>query len=61
MTLPTALVPAQLAADLAATLTRLRMARTMRDQREEWICEQRLNWLIERIPRTGRSAAKVSR
>lgn len=44
-------VPAQLAADLADCLRRLRIARATNDEREEHILSLRLDWLIEKIPR----------
>jgi hypothetical protein len=42
---------AQLARDLADTLSRLRMARTVGDQAEVKVSERRLNWLLERVNR----------
>jgi hypothetical protein len=51
MSAPTKSLTAQLAADLTATLTRLRRARLIGDWPEARVCEKRLNWLIERLPR----------
>lgn len=51
MSAPTKLLPAQLVADLTATLSRLRRARVIGDWSEAHICEKRLNWLIDKLPR----------
>ena len=45
------LIPLQLRHDIVATLARLRIARTVQDTHEANICERRLNWLIEQLPR----------
>jgi hypothetical protein len=45
-------ISAQLARDLAVTLAKLRLARTVGDEQEIRISEKRLNWLLEsQIPR----------
>lgn len=49
MSAPTTRISAQLAADLADCLHRLRIARNMNDERDERVFEMRLNWLIEKI------------
>jgi hypothetical protein len=49
---PTRLIPTSVATDLAATLARLRMARTVGDTQEARVSERRLNWILEKhIPR----------
>lgn len=50
-TFATRTVSAQLARDLADTLARLRMARTVGDSPEIRVSERRLNWLLERVSR----------
>jgi hypothetical protein len=47
MTAPTLPTSAQLVSDLATTLARLRIARTVGDEPEIRISERRLNWLID--------------
>ena len=47
------LIPLQLRQDIIATLARLRIARTVQDTREAYLCERRLNWLIEQLPRAA--------
>lgn len=52
MSAPTHLISAQLASDLANTLARLRLARTIGDEREETVLNMRLDWLIDKVPRS---------
>lgn len=47
----TTTVDAELAKDLANTLDRLRLAREIDDKQEIIICNRRLNWLLDKIPR----------
>lgn len=49
--MPTQLIPEALARDLTATLARLRTARTVGDEHEATVCERRLNWLLDKLPR----------
>lgn len=44
-------IPPQLAKDLADTLGRLWMARTVDDKDEMRVQEKRLNWLIDKVSR----------
>jgi hypothetical protein len=46
---PTTLIPASIAADLAATLNRLRAARSNGDISAELVAETRLNYLLDRL------------
>jgi hypothetical protein len=48
---PTQTIPAQLAQDLANTMSRLRMARLIGDHSEARVAERRLNWLLDKLPR----------
>jgi hypothetical protein len=41
----------RLTVDLATTMTRLKLARTIGDTTEARIAERRLNWLIDKLPR----------
>lgn len=44
-------ISAQLAADLADCLRRLRQARSTGDEREEYILNLRLDWLLDKVGR----------
>jgi hypothetical protein len=52
MSAPTKLISAQLVSDLATTLMRLYAARDDGDEIAELVAEDRLNYLIDRIPRS---------
>jgi hypothetical protein len=52
MTTPTKTSTPQLAKDLQITLARLRMARYINDQQEIRVSERRLNWLLDKLPKT---------
>lgn len=52
MSTPTQYLPAQLVVDLHDTLARLRVARETGCVAEEMVCEDRLNVLIARLPRS---------
>lgn len=58
-----ATIPAQLAADLGKTLARLRQARSVGDEIAEIVAADKLNHLLDRIPRTesATQCAKTSR
>lgn len=49
--MPTRLIPETLARDLTETLARLRAARAVGDEHETYVCENRLDWLLSRVPR----------
>ena len=49
------LIPLSLRHDITATLARLRIARTVQDTHETRICERRLDWLLEQLPRSTES------
>lgn len=51
MTCPTTLIPAPLARDLTTTLARLRKARADEDPAAELVAENRLNYLLDNLPR----------
>ena len=52
MAVVTAPISAQLAKDIPNTLTRLRLARARRDWAEVCVLERRLDWLLDKVPRT---------
>lgn len=51
MSAPTSTISAQIVADLGVTLARLRLAREIGDWSEARVCERRLNWLVDKLPR----------
>jgi hypothetical protein len=51
MSAPAHPVTAQLVTDLSSTLARLKFARQVGDESEIRVCQRRLDWLLDKLPR----------